>query len=513
MNDVMRSSPKVVIIGAGFGGLAMALELARSGHRDFVVLEKAPELGGVWRENTYPGAACDVPSPYYSFASEPNPDWPHRFSAHGSIKAYMNAVVDRHGLRSKFRFGVEVTRATFDEGNARWKIETKSGEVIEADVFVPATGQLSRPAWPEIKGRKSFAGKSFHSAEWDHACDLKGKRIAVIGTGASAIQFVPRIQPGAAKLTLFQRTAPYVSQKYDRAYGALHRTAFRRLPSMTLGAERLFWWTVCEVTTLGITGNGTIAKGMAALADRHLRSQVSDPALRAKLTPDYPIGCKRILFSNDYYPALAQANVHVETAGISEILPEGIRTTDGVLHEVDVIVYGTGFATQDLLAPMDIRGRAGSELRTAWSDGARAYLGISVPTFPNMFIMYGPNTNLGAGSIIYMLECQARYIRQLVEHLGRKRSAYVEVREDVEARYDAEIQGRLAGTAWASCASWYRTASGRVANNWPGLVSEYNKRTKRVDFRDFLTVTADKKHVVHENRSVRSALGAGSTDA
>lgn len=487
MKDAAQSRPRVVIIGAGFGGLAVALELSRSGQADFVILEKAAELGGVWRENTYPGAACDVPSPYYSFASEPNPDWPQRFSSHASIKAYMNKVVDRHGLRSRIRFGVEVTSASFDETTAEWRIETRSGETFVCDVFVPATGQLSRPSIPEIAGRRSFTGKSFHSAEWDHAYDFNGKRVAVIGTGASAIQFVPHLQPAAAKLTLFQRTAPYIGPKFDREYGPLSRAAFRHLP-FTLAAERLYWWAIAELLVFGITGNKLVAKVMTAITERHLREQVPDPVLRAKLTPDYPIGCKRVLFANNYYPALAQPNVHLETTNIAEIVPNGVRTMDGALHEADVLVYGTGFATQDLLAPMEIRGRAGRELRSAWSEGARAYLGMAVPSFPNMFIMYGPNTNLGSGSIIYMLECQARYVRQHVEHLASRRSSYVEVREDVEARYDAEIQRRLTGTAWASCTSWYRNSSGRITNNWPGLVSEYNQRTQRVDFADYQTV-------------------------
>lgn len=481
MNDATRSRPTVVIIGSGFGGLAMALELARSGHHDFLVLEKASEIGGVWRENTYPGAACDVPSPYYSFSYEPNPEWTQRYSTHASIKEYMNRVVDRYGLRSRIRFGTEVTSASFDATTGRWQIETSTGETLEADVFVPATGQLSRAALPDIVGRDSFEGEAFHSARWNHDCDLTGKRVAVIGTGASAVQFVPLIQPKVRKLTLFQRTAPYVVPKWDRTYGPIFRALF-------LGAERLIWWSAAEFLAFGITGNKAIAKAVTMMAQRHLQEQVADPLLRAKLTPDYPMGCKRLLFASNYYPALAEPNVHVETGRIAEITPTGVRTADGVTHEADVVVYGTGFATQDFLAPITIRGLAGQDLRKTWADGARAHLGMSVPHFPNMFIMYGPNTNLGSGSIIYMLECQARYIRQVVDHLASKRRSYVSVRSDVEARYDAEIQQRLAASAWVSCASWYRNSSGRVANNWPGLVSEYKKRTKSVDLSDYESV-------------------------
>jgi cation diffusion facilitator CzcD-associated flavoprotein CzcO len=488
-----QSRPKVVIIGAGFGGLAVGLELARSGYHDFVILEKAKELGGVWRENTYPGAACDVPSPYYSFSFEPNPEWPQRYSSHSEIKAYMNRVVDKYDLRSRIRFGTEVTAASFDANAGRWRIETNKGETFEADVFVPATGQLSRPSVPEIKGRDVFAGRSFHSAEWDHAYELAGKRIAVIGTGASAIQFVPQIQPKASKLTLFQRTAPYVVMKPDTTYGRVHRFASKRLP--LLAAERFVWWSFCEFLTLGALGNRAVAKYMDFMSARQRNEQIKDPALRAKVTPDYPVGCKRLLFADNYYPALAQPNVHLETGKITELTRGGVRTADGVEHEVDVIIYGTGFKTQDLLAPMVIRGLQDRDLRAVWKDGARAYLGMAVPGFPNMFIMYGPNTNLGFGSIIYMLECQARYVRQAVEHLAARPGRFVEVREEVEAAYDREIQGRLSNSVWTSCVSWYRNASGRVSNNWPGTVSEYNRRTRHVEWRDYAEGVRAETHV------------------
>ncbi|WP_130348414.1 flavin-containing monooxygenase [Herbihabitans rhizosphaerae] len=468
----------------------MALELKRNGYHDFTVLEKAGEVGGVWRENTYPGAGCDIPSPYYSFSYEPNPVWPMRFSLREDITAYMNGVVDRHGLREHIRFRTEVASAEFDKDSGQWTITTSTGETLTADVFVPATGQLSRPSHPDIPGRETFAGKAFHSAEWDHDVDLTGKRVAVIGTGASAIQFVPKIQQGVDRLTLFQRSAPYIAPKPDTVYKPLHHTAFARFPVLQK-AERFLWWAFCEFSTMGIVGNKAIAKLGSAVTRWHLKRQVFDPALRAKLTPDYPIGCKRVLFADDYYPALAQSNVDVVTERIAEITPGGVRDAAGTQHDVDVIVYGTGFATQSFLAPIAVRGLDGRDLNDAWADGARAYLGITVPAFPNLFLMYGPNTNLGAGSIIYMLERQARYIRQLVDHLDGQ--SYVDVRVDVEARYDREIQSRLAGTAWASCASWYRTEAGRVTNNWPGLVSEYDRRTRTVNLADYRTVTVPRE--------------------
>ncbi len=468
--------PSVLIVGAGFGGIGMAVELRRAGFTDVTVLEKAADLGGVWRENTYPGAGCDVPSPYYSFSYAPNPSWPMRFSRGEDIKAYLSRVADAFGVRP--RYGVEVTAASWEGG--RWRVETATGELLEADVLVPAVGQLSRPSMPDIPGTGSFAGASFHSARWDHSVDLTGKRVAVIGTGASAIQFVPAIQPTVGRLTVFQRTAPYVAPKPDVRYGAWHRVRFVQQ------AERAFFWALCEAGTLGIAGNAAITKAVEWYALRHLRRQVADPALRAKLTPHYRIGCKRVLFSGDYLPALQQPNVRLETAAITEVTPAGVRTADGTTHEADVIVYGTGFTATDFLAPIKIRG-AGVDLGEVWSGGARAYLGMTVPGFPNMFLMYGPNTNLGLGSILYMLERQARYIRQAVAHIAARGSG-LDVRADVADRFDAEMRRRLAGTVWTRCRSWYRQGTGPVTTNWPGLVSEYHRRTKTLEVSDFRAV-------------------------
>jgi len=480
----MTGSRSVVIIGAGFGGLAMALELKRHGHDNFTILEKAADIGGVWRENTYPGAGCDIPSPYYSFSFEPNPTWPMRFSLQPDIHDYMKRVIASYDLEPHIRFETEVTACRFDDG---WHVETASGETFRADVLVPAMGQLSRPAWPSIPRRETFAGPAFHSAQWRHDVDLRGKRVAVIGTGASAIQFVPRIQPIVGTLTLFQRTAPYVAPKPDRRYRPTHHWLFKHFPPARL-AERGAWWLLCEVSTMAIVGNKTISRMITWATRMHLRRKVRDPQLRAKLTPDYPVGCKRVLFANDYYPALVAPNVDVETTPIESITPDGVRTADGVGHPADVVVYATGFATTELLAPVKITGLDGRHLQDVWAQGPRAYLGLAVPGFPNLFLMYGPNTNLGAGSIIYMLERQARYIRQLVSHGGR-----LDVRADVEQRYDDEVQTRLAGTAWAGCASWYRQDNGRISANWPGLVSEYSRRTRRVNFADYETTIPEKE--------------------
>jgi cation diffusion facilitator CzcD-associated flavoprotein CzcO len=472
---------RVAIIGSGFGGLAAAIELTRRGIEDLVILEKADDVGGVWRENTYPGAACDVPSPLYSFSYAPNPRWPRRFSEQPDILAYLREVADRFDVRRHIRFGTEVTGAEYDDASRTWRIGTSGGEVA-ADVLVPAVGQLSRPSYPAIEGRDTFAGPSFHSAEWDHHVDLTGRRVAVVGTGASAIQFVPEIQPVVGELTVFQRTPPYLMPRPDTGFSELHHRVFTRVPAIQL-AERAAWWSALEMMTVSYHYARPLAALLRARSKLHLRGQVPDPGLREKLWPSYDLGCKRILFSDDYFPALARPNVEVVTDRIREITEKGVVTQDGVVHEADVIVYGTGFTATDFLAPMRIRGCGGRDLREEWTDGARAYLGITVPHFPNLFLMYGPNTNLGTGSIVFMLECQARYLGQAVAHLGRH--GPLTVREDVEESWDDGLQARLVDGVWSRCTSWYRKASGRVTTNWPGTVTEYRRRTARFDPADY----------------------------
>lgn len=475
----------MLIVGTGFGGIGTAIELKRAGLTDFTILESAAEPGGVWRDNTYPGAACDIPSPLYSYSFEPNPRWPKRFSHQPDILAYLRGVIAKYGLEPHIRYGAEVTEAVFDDGV--WRVVTKSGETYEANVFVPAVGQLSRPVLPTIPGRDRFAGAAFHSARWDHDVDLRGKRVAVIGTGASAVQFVPEVRKQAERVTVFQRTPPYVLAKSDPAYRGWQHWLFEHLPpTQLLGRLRIF--LLAEYATYAMTRHPVLAKMFELRTAQLRRRHIKDPALRAKLTPEYPLGCKRILFTNDYLPALAQPNVDVETARISEITEKGVRTEDGVEHEVDVIVYGTGFAATDFLAPVKVRGPGGRSLQDAWSGGARAYLGITVPGFPNLFCVYGPNTNLGAGSIIYMLERQARYIRQAVERLSRPDVSALDVLPEVEQRYDDEVQARLGHSVWSACTSWYRQADGRVTTNWPGLVTEYDRRTKRFDVADYRVV-------------------------
>ena len=474
----------MLIVGTGFGGIGTAIELERAGFTDFTILESADGPGGVWRDNTYPGAACDIPSPLYSFSFEPNPRWPKRFSPQPDILAYLRRVIAKYGLEPHIRYRTEVTAAAFDEDRGLWRVETKNGETFEANVFVPAVGQLSRPVLPDIPNRESFAGDTFHSARWDHGVELTGKRVAVVGTGASAVQFVPELRKHARHVTVFQRTPPYVMAKSDPSYRRWQHWLFERLPpTQLLGRLRIF--LLAEYATYAMTRHQVLAKMFELRTAQLRRRHIKDRELRAKLTPAYPLGCKRILFTNDYLPALAQPDVDVETRRIREITEKGVRVEDGTEIEADVLIYGTGFAATQFLGRMEVRGLGGRSLDDEWSGGARAYLGMTVPGFPNLFCVYGPNTNLGAGSIIYMIERQARYIRQAVERLARPGVSYLDVRPEVEERYDREVQQRLGRSVWSACTSWYRQADGRVTTNWPGLVTEYDRRTRRFDVADY----------------------------
>jgi len=488
--SVTRSCRRVSvgIIGSGFAGIAAAIALTRAGFGDdLVILEKADDIGGVWRDNTYPGATCDIPSVLYCFSFAPNPAWRSRYAARADIHAYLKQTAVAYGIDRRIRLGTEATAAEFDPVDGRWRIccggSEARGEVVEVDVLIAAVGQLSRPVVPVLPGAETFGGGSFHSARWDHGCGLAGKRVAVIGTGASAAQFIPKIQPIAEHLTIFQRSAPYVLPKLDRRYRG---SAPRRLLSLTHAASRIGYAALFELLTLGlITDAGIPIKAMTKMAEHHLRRQVADPTLRAALTPDYRMGCKRVLLSDDYYPAVASSNVRLVTEPITEIIPGGIRAADGVTHPVDVIIYGTGFAATEFLAPLNITGLGGLRLAAAWAVGAGGHLGMTVPGFPSMFMMYGPNTNLGAGSIVSMIEPQARYIAQAVRLLGTTGAAYLDIRPEAAGRFEDEMRRRLALSTWTRCRNWYRDPAGRVATNWPGTVAEYARRTRTLSPGDY----------------------------
>jgi len=483
--------PAVAIIGAGISGICLAIRLKRAGIDDFVVLEKADALGGTWRDNTYPGCACDVPSYFYCYSFEPKPDWSHTYSPQAEILAYLDHCAEKYGLRPHVRLGEEVREARYDEAAGRWQIETASGRVWRPRVLVAGCGQLNRPFVPDLPGLEGFEGIAFHSAEWRWDVDLEGLRVAAIGNGPSAVQFIPDLARTARKLSVFQRTPNWVMPRPDVAYSGLRHRLYRTFP-LLMWLHRAFYYWRFEVLFYPIFRKRS---GVRAKAERlyreYLESEISDPEMRAALLPDYPAGCKRIVISSDFYPALRRDNVELVTSAIERVTPKGIVTADGVERPLDAIVFGTGFRTTEFLAPMEIRGREGRRLHDAWSAGAEAYMGMAVAGFPNLFLMYGPNTNLGHNSIIFMIECQARYIERCVREILDRGLRSLEVREEAMARFNERLQRDLEDMVWTGdCQSWYKTDDGKVTNNWSGSTLSYWWRTRRPDFSRYRRETA-----------------------
>ncbi|MFJ5531599.1 flavin-containing monooxygenase [Streptomyces sp. NPDC093261] len=482
---------RVAVIGSGFGGLGAAVRLRREGVTDFVVLERASGIGGTWRDNSYPGCACDVPSHLYSFSFAPNPDWPRTFSGQEHIRAYLEHVADVFGLRPHLRFDSEVKVMTWDAGKLHWAIETGSGP-LTADVVVSATGPLSDPRIPEVPGLDGFPGKIFHSARWDHDYDLRGKRVAMIGTGASAIQIVPEIQPVVGRLTLFQRTPPWVMPRVDREISALERRLHRALP-FTTQLRRGFLWGIRELQVQAFTKHPDELGLVERMARRNLARAVKDPALRAMLTPDYRIGCKRILLSNTYYPALTRPNVEVVASGLSEIRGSTLVAADGTESEADAIVFGTGFHVTDMPIADRVVGAEGRTLARTWSGGMKALRGATAAGFPNWMSIIGPNTGLGNSSMILMIESQlnymADYLRQL-EVLGGR--VALDARPGAVDAWNHKVQERMKRTVWntGGCTSWYLDASGRNTTIWPGTTTEFRSATRRVDLGEYEVVRA-----------------------
>ncbi len=476
--------PRVVIVGAGFGGVAAAIELRRHGLTDVQILEKADGVGGTWLHNTYPGAACDVPSHLYSFSFAQRQDWVRLCPTQPEILAYLREVVAEHGLEDVIETGIHVTACRWDDATRRWTVETSRGERT-ADALIVATGQLHRPATPRLPG--TFAGHSFHSAEWDHGYDLRGKRVAVIGTGASAVQFLPPMVEQAARTTVFQRTGNWFLPRRNRAYPRAYRALVARVPAVQRARRRALFWYL-ESLTMCIRHPRTVGKLLALRSRLYMRYQLRDhPELRERIWPDYTFGCKRVLFSSFFLPTLARDDVDVVTEPIERLVPEGI-VARGRTHAVDCIIYGTGFRTTEFMFPMDVTGAGGRSLAETWAGGAHAHLGLTVPGFPSLYVMYGPNTNTSGGSIIAYLEAQAGYVRQAIE-LQRDRAAALAVRPEVEAASDRALQERFAGTAWTQCDSWYRDENGRIVTQWPGYMREYFEQTRRLDPGDFELVS------------------------
>jgi cation diffusion facilitator CzcD-associated flavoprotein CzcO len=476
----------VAIIGTGFGGIAAAVRLKQDGVTDLVLFERADDIGGVWRENTYPGAACDVMSHLYSLSFAPKADWSRKFAPQAEIHQYLRDVARDSDVVRHVRFSTEVLAAAFDEAENRWVLTLSTGEEHRADVLIAATGQLSRPSRPAVPGLENFRGTVFHSAEWDHEHDASGKRVAVIGTGASAIQFVPAVAPATASLAVFQRSAPFVFPKHDAAYSDRARSAYARVPGL-LRLSRGWVYSRNEVRSLFLNTEPRLLGSYRLAFRRHLRRAVPDPDLRRKVTPTDPLGCKRILLSNDWYPALRLPQVEVVTDTITAVREHAVVTADGTEREVDTIVLGTGFAATEFLLPMRVTGRGGRDLHEEWADGARAHLGTVVPGFPNFFLVYGPNTNLGHNSIIVMIEAQVGWIVQAVRQLRRGRLRRIEVRPDVAGQFDEWVQRRTAGTVFAAgCRSWYLTASGRNTQNWPASTLTFRRRLRRLRLDEFV---------------------------
>ena len=478
------SDPSIVIVGSGFSGLCMAIKLKQAGFDDFVVLEKAGDLGGTWRENTYPGCACDVQSHLYSYSFEPNPDWSRMFSPQPEIRAYLRHCADKYGVASHIRYHAEVTGAEYDDATRTWRIDVRDNAPITCRAMVFGMGPLHIPNIPEIPGLERFAGPTFHSAEWDHEVDLRGKRVAVVGTGASAIQFVPAIAPEVAHLDLFQRTPPWIMPKPDREIGDRERELFARVPAVQRARRHAIYW-VNESRIPGFD-NPKLMRLAQRVPIRHIHKQIADPELRAKVTPDHTMGCKRTLLSDDYYPALTRDNVDVITGGIAEITEDAVVTADGVAHPADVIIFGTGFHVTDALDAMRLTGRGGVKLSEAWADGMSAYLGTAVSGFPNMFMLVGPNTGLGHSSMIFMIEAQVHYIMDCLRLLSRSGATALDVRPRVQRRFNESLQNHLSGTVWASgCTSWYLDANGRNTTVWPGFTWRFWLRTRRARPADY----------------------------
>jgi cation diffusion facilitator CzcD-associated flavoprotein CzcO len=516
---------RIVIVGAGFAGLGAAIRLRQAGIEDFVVLERGEDVGGTWNFNTYPGCQCDIPSHLYSLSFAPNPNWSRTYSRQPELWEYLRGIARQHGVYPHIRLRCAVQEAIWDEEAELWRIRTSnrtsdggepdSSELtaaelgaaeLTAEVLVVGAGPLSEPKLPQIPGIESFQGSVFHSAQWDHGHSLRGERVAVIGTGASSIQIVPRIQPEVARLHVFQRTPPWIVPHRDRPTTRAERWLYRRVPL----AQRLVRGSIYGLRELIVPSlmHPRLAGGLPELlARRHLRAQVADPELLAQLTPDYRIGCKRILISNSYYPALQQPGVELVSAGITEIGPRSIVTADGTEREVDTIVLGTGFHVTDMPAARWIRGRGGHTLAERWRGSPRAYLGTTVAGFPNLFLLVGPNTGLGHNSIVFMIESQLDYLLDCLRYGEATGMDVCEVREEVQRDFNAHLQRQLRGSVWTSggCESWYVDSNGANSTIWPGFTWRYRRRLRRFTPSDYrLHARADRLHTGAP--SVRSPL-------
>lgn len=501
-------SPTVTIVGAGMSGLGLGMQLARAGCRSFTIVEQSAGVGGTWRDNTYPGSGCDVPSHLYSFSFAPKRDWSRRFAEQAEILGYAEHCVEAFGLAPHLRLRTTVEDARFDEETGTWSVTVVDDrghrETLRSDVVVFACGQLNQPFVPDLPGLDRFDGPQWHSARWDHDVDLTGKRVAVVGCGASAIQFVPPVAEVAAQTTVFQRTVNYVAPKSDRAYGPAQRWLFGHLRAYELTYRWWIYWSL-EARWFAFRQNSWAGRSLRSIMVKGIRAGVvSDRLPDDVVVPDYPVGCRRILISNDWYPAIMRPDVHVVGEAIDHVEPDGVVTVDGTRHSADVLVFGTGFRATDFLRHIPITGRGGRTLGAAWQGGAHAYLGVAVADFPNCFLLYGPNTNLGHNSILFMVERQLNLVLQSLAALTEQ-STTIEVSDEAYGADDARIQDQMRSTPWvAACHSWYKTATGRVTNNWPTWTVRYWYDTLRLR-PDALRVAA------HRPSSVTGGTAASAT--
>jgi cation diffusion facilitator CzcD-associated flavoprotein CzcO len=487
----LPSHVRVLIVGSGFAGLGMAIRLQQDGRDDYLVLERADDVGGTWKANTYPGAACDVPSRLYSYSFALNAEWTRSFSPQGEILEYLRQCAERFDVLPRLRFGVKVEHAAWDEDARLWRVQSTAGE-LTADVLVSGAGALSEPKLPPIPGAQDFKGKVFHSAAWDHDHDVAGERVAVIGTGASAIQIVPEIQPKVRSLKVFQRTPAWIIPRTDRPYSRLEKLAYKKIPGLQALARAAIYWGR-EAYVIGFAIERRLMKLPDRIARAHIKRQIPDPELREKLTPDYTIGCKRILISNDFYPALAKDNADVVTSPITAMTETAIVTQDGEHHEVDTIVFATGFQVTPPPIAKCLVGRDGAVLDDVWAEsGMQAHRGTTVAGFPNLFFLVGPNTGLGHTSMVYVIESQIHYVLEALRAMDRGNIRTLEPRPEAQARFNDAVQKRMEGTVWdqGGCASWYLDDTGRNTTLWPWFTFRFRKALSEFDAASYEQVPA-----------------------
>jgi len=470
----------IAVVGGGFGGVGAAVLLRRAGYNDVTVFERGERVGGVWNHNTYPGAACDVPSHLYEFSFEPNPHWSRRYAPQAEIQAYVEDVARRYGVLDRVRTSTEVTRAVWDEERNKWRLETSAG-THEADILITACGQLSVAKIPAIPGLDSFEGPAFHTAQWRHDVELAGKRVAVVGTGCSAIQTVPQIQPTVEHLDIYQRSPGWTFPKMDFTYSERTQRLFERAPAFQR-LDRAAVFAFMEAGALGMTSRRWMLRPFRGIAQHQITRAIKDPELRRKVTPTDEIGCKRLMLTDEWYPTLTKPNVELVTDAIAEVTPHGIRVEDGTERAADVLVLATGFKSHGFVAPMEIVGSGGRTLAQKWGQVPSAYLGLSVPGFPNMFLLYGPNTNGGTGSVIYVIEAGMAHVIAGLRELERAQTRRIEVSSQAAEGFDREVRAALAGTVWhTGCTNWYVDKNGNDPNQWPWLWSTYRRRTARIE--------------------------------